>query len=276
MVAALGIVGFGAIARTVLDGLAADPPETLRRLVVLCRKGREDAVRDGVGRYPSLAPVELLVVTDAAALIASRPDLAVESAGQGAVVEHVVPILAAGIETLIVSAGALAAPDTLAAVRAAAARGGTRAKILAGAIGGTDILGAFRRAGLEGVVYTGRKHPRAWLGSPAEADHDLLALCEPTVLFEGNARDAALRFPKNANVAATVALAGLGFERTRVRLLADPGVAGNTHEIEARSRIGRLRVEIVGNALSGNARTSASAAYSALSDILNRDASLIV
>ena len=63
----------------------------------------------------------------------------------------------------------------------------------------------------------------------------------PVTVFDGNAREAAQRFPKNANVAATLALAGIGFERTRVELIADPAATGNTHAIEAHGAFGTLR-----------------------------------
>jgi aspartate dehydrogenase len=106
-----------------------------------------------------------------------------------------------------------------------------------------------------------------WAGAPAAEAFDLSALTAPAVHFEGTAREAALRYPKNANVAAAVALAGLGFEETRARLVADPGAVGNMHEIEAEGAFGRFRFEITGASLPDNPRSSALAAMSALAEI---------
>ena len=103
-----------------------------------------------------------------------------------------------------------------------------------------DAIAAMRMGGLETVRYRSRKPPVAWRGTPAEKVVDLATLAKPAVLYRGNARQAALLYPQNANVAATVALAGLGFERTEVELVADPAAPGNVHEIEATGTAGRF------------------------------------
>src|SRR5260370_19337106 len=90
-----------------------------------------------------------------------------------------------------------------------------------------------RLSGLTSVRYRSRKPPLAWRGSVAERVADLGTLAKPTVLYKGTAGEAALLYPQNANVAAAVALAGLGFESTQVELVADLGAGGNIHEIEA-------------------------------------------
>jgi aspartate dehydrogenase len=145
----------------------------------------------------------------------------------------------------------------------------------AGAIAGLDGLGTLKLAGLSRVNYTSIKPPLAWRGTPAERILPLDTLQERTVFFEGSAREAALIYPKNANLAATVALAGLGFDGTRVQLVADPAAQGNTGMIEADSEIGTMTVVMSGRA-SANPKTSASTAFSLLHAIHARSAQIVI
>jgi aspartate dehydrogenase len=112
------------------------------------------------------------------------------------------------------------------------------------------------------VRYTGRKPPLAWAGTPAEEGRDLAALKSQEPVFTGNASQAVRLFPKNANVTAAIALAGVGFERTLVTLIADPAIALNQHEIEAEGSFGRFRIVLENRPLTGNPKTSELAALS--------------
>ena len=86
----------------------------------------------------------------------------------------------------------------------------------------------------------------------------------------GTARQAALGYPKNANVAAAVALAGIGFDGTQVALIADPTITTNIHEITAKGAFGSFQFTISGNGLPGNPKSSALAAMSIVSDLAER------
>ena len=140
----------------------------------------------------------------------------------------------------------------------------------AGAVGGIDAIAAMRLGGLSSVRYRSRKPPIAWRGTPAENIVDLGKLAAPTILYTGNARAAALNYPQNANVAAAVALAGLGFESTQVELVADPGAPGNVHEIEAEGAAGRFAITLQGKPSRTNPKTSALAALSVARALLER------
>lgn len=245
----VAVIGWGAMARSLAASLA-DGPTGIRIAAALVRK-------------PPLSPVapEVETLTSIEALIGWGPSLVVECAGHGAVREAVPRLLAAGIPVIVVSLGALADAvlrDRL--ERVSTPKG--RLSLVAGAVGGLDILRSARLAGLDSVVYRGTKPPAAWRGTPAETAFDLAALRQSTVIFEGSAADASRLYPKNANVTAAVALAGIGFDRTVVTLVADPDATGNAHHIEAEGAFGRVSVSLENRPLPDNPRTSWLAALS--------------
>ncbi len=182
-------------------------------------------------------------------LLARNPKVIAEVAGQQAVSEHGPEVLRKGFDLLVISIGALAEPQLLERLKTAAVEGNSRLLLPAGAIGGIDAIAAMRVGGLNTVRYRSRKPPAAWRGSPAEKVADLDKLTARTVLYRGHAGEAALRYPQNANVAAAVALAGLGFEKTEVELVADPEAPGNVHEIEAEGAAGKFADFLAGPAV---------------------------
>jgi aspartate dehydrogenase len=154
--------------------------------------------------------------------------------------------------------------------------GGSRILLPAGAVGGIDAIAAMRVGGLHMVRYRSRKPPAAWCGSPAEKAVDLDKLPGRTVLYRGSAGEAALLYPQNANVAAAVALAGLGFDATEVELVADPEAPGNVHEIEAEGVAGRFAIQLQDKASKTNPKTSTLAALSVARALNNLQSSIVI
>ncbi len=265
----VGLIGAGGITQDVVAAIHEhDDGANVRIVGALVRPGRAAAARR------VLAGVEIVETLDA--LLTQRPKLVAELAGQSAVAEYGEAVLRQGIDFLIISVGALADPALLVQLKAAAEAGGSRILLPAGAIGGIDAVAAMRVAGLNSVRYRSRKPPAAWRGSPAEQVVDLGSLTERTVLYRGTAGEAALRFPQNANVAAALALAGLGFDATEVELVADPEAPGNVHEIEAEGAAGRFAIQLQGKPSRSNPKTSALAAMSVARALLNENATIVI
>jgi aspartate dehydrogenase len=194
-------------------------------------------------------------------------DIVVEVASHAALAQYGAAALQQGSDLVIASIGALADETLWQSLQQAAA---TRAKILlpAGAVAGIDALAAARLGGLDSVRYSSRKPP-ASLSEALPPDRE-------SIVFEGNARDAALQFPRNANVAATIALAGIGFEKTEVRIIADPTPTQNVHVLEARGAFGSFSMAIAGRPLPGNPKSSNLTAMSVLRCIQNRQSSIVL
>jgi aspartate dehydrogenase len=255
------LIGHGAIARYVLKTLRRDEPARCVAMVV--RKARVAEAQKAMGEA-------INVVGSVAELGFHVPPLVVETAGHGGLAEHGAAVLEAGSDLVVVSVGALADRALYEKLAAAAEKGKAKLLIVAGAIGGVDALAAARQGGLARVRYTSRKPPKAWKGTPAEKIADLAKLTAEAVLYTGRADEAARLYPQNANVCATVALAGAGWDKTEVTLLADPAADGNIHQIEAEGAFGRMTVEMRGKPLPDNPKTSSLAALSVLRAIRNR------
>jgi aspartate dehydrogenase len=260
------LIGSGAIGSVVLRDFVDDPAICMRWVMDMPAR-RESLQRELGERGKAICALDEL---DA------RPDFVVECAGHAAVKTHVPQLLEQGIDVILVSIGSLAEPGIAEMLEAAARKGGAQLTLISGAIAAIDAIASARVGGLDEVIYTGRKPPLGWQGTPAEKVVDLASLTAPAVLFEGSAGEAARLYPKNANVAATVSLAGLGLERTRATLIADPGVTKNIHRVQVRGTFGELDLTISGNPLPDNPKTSALTAYSAIRAIRNRVAPLVI
>ena len=245
----IGLIGNGAIASVVTAHCeGSDGRIELVGATVLSGDG------PSVGKHPTFTNLD--------DLLALGPDLIVECAGQEAVSDYGPEILKAGIGLMVISVGALADADLLNTLDAQARESDAKVIIPAGALAGLDAITAARTGGLDRITLRTRKSPMAWSGAPGVDGVDLETIAAPTVIFKGSAGDAARTFPKNANVAAAVAIAGIGMENTQVELIADPGVTRNIHHIEAEGVFGRLEVDVQAEPSPDNPKTSYLAALS--------------
>ena len=267
MTVRFALIGCGAIGTALLELVQDDAG--LHTAAIVVPPEFADAARAVAQRLAPQAQVLSAVPADGI-------DLVVEAAGHAAIEQHVLPALQRGLPCIVASVGALSADGLPEQLEAAARAGRTQVQLIAGAIGAIDALAAARIGGLDVVRYTGRKPPHAWKGTPAEQGRDLDALTFETVIFEGSAREATRLYPKNANVAGTVSLAGLGLDKTTVRLIADPGGTENVHQVEAEGAFGRFELTMRNQPLAANPKTSALTVYSAVRALRGKTAPLVI
>ena len=262
----IAFIGWGAIARATYRVLAdEDVP------VEVVAVGVRDHGADRAG-----LPPDTRLLADPAELADVDADLVIELAGRSSVEPWGRAALSAGMDLAVFSVSAFAEGDLLDEFLAVAADAGSQVIIPPGALGGVDALVAARSMGIDRVEQRIIKPPKGWAGSEAEDLCDLADLTEPTVFFTGPAAEAAARFPKNANVTLTVALAGVGREHSMVTLIADPAADTNRHEFTATGAFGRLDMQIANAPLPENPKSSAMTALSAARLIRNRVAPLAI
>ncbi|MEN6670048.1 aspartate dehydrogenase [Psychrobacter sp. B38] len=245
-------IGYGSMARKVHEML----PKNIVLSTVVASPRSAGKIQAELGES-----VEVITCVDD---LTNMPDLAIEMSGQNGLKEHAINILEKCIPIGIISVGAFTDETFAVAIADAAKRNGVKVHILAGAVAGIDGISAASLAGLDSVVYQGRKQPDSWRGSHADTLIDYDTLTEAVVFFTGTAREAAALFPANSNVAATIALAGVGLDETTVELIADPALEHNLHHISAKGVFGQLEISMTGLPLVENPKTSSLAAFSAL------------
>ena len=255
----VALLGGGTIARLVLEQAAGGrlPGVQLAGLVGRTpgSKGAALAREFGLPYFVGIEP-----------LLERRPDAVLEAASHEAVRQHVVPLLRAGVSVVVLSAGALADRALHETVEAAAKAGGARLLVPSGGIGGLDALNAACVAGVEEVSIQVAKPPAAWKGIAfvERLGVRLDALQAEQVLFEGPAREGVPHFPQNVNIAAVLSLAGIGMDRTRLRVVADPALKVNTHTIRVSGRSGRFTIVLENVPTPENPKTSWLACCSAV------------
>ncbi|WP_137921374.1 aspartate dehydrogenase [Hydrogenophaga sp. 2FB] len=232
----IGLIGYGAIGRSVHALLERSGACKVDAILV------RNAV-EGAGTAK--------VVHTLDDFLGMRHDVVVECAGQSALRQYASAVVASGSHLVPASVGALVDDAFRIALCDVADRHHSHIRIPCGAMPGIDGLASARWVGLDRVVYRGTMPPHALKNFDA-ATPIQGAAC----VFSGSAREAVQRFPKNANLTGTIALAGIGFDATRVEIHVDPAAAANIHELEAEGDFGKFQVKVAGNRIAASSPSS--------------------
>ncbi|MDH3662524.1 MAG: aspartate dehydrogenase [Alphaproteobacteria bacterium] len=251
---AVAIGGFGAIGREIAARLDQGAPG-LRLVAVSARDcAKAEANMAGFRAKVPVLPLDQL---------ADQADVVVECAPASVFRAIAEPALQAGRIFLPLSVGALLIHDDLVAL---AEQTGGRIVVPTGALLGLDAVRAAAEGEIRSVTMVTRKPPDGLIGAPhlEGSGIDLSTLETALLVFEGSARDGAKGFPANVNVAAALSLAGIGPDRTRLQIWADPNVTRNTHRITVEADSTRFEMTIENIPTDANPRTGKITALSAL------------
>jgi len=255
----LALIGCGAIGSTIAR-MVEDMPE----IEAIYLYDRSRRMKNGLMR--TLKKGKILDDVDE---IIERSDIVIEAASQEAARIYVPMALEKNKNVLIMSVGALVDADFRQKIEELARRNRRRIYIPSGAMAGVDGLGAAAGVRIDEVTLITIKPPGAFKSNKYVLGNkiDLDSIKKPTPIFEGTAQEAVVHFPQNINVAATLSLAGIGFEKTCVRIIADPKATRNIHKLFVKGDFGALEVEVRNVPSPQNPKTSYLAALSAVSAI---------
>lgn len=265
-VEAICLVGWGAIGQRVA-ALLKERGASARIVGIAVRDPKE---------VEGTMPEGAVHLASPEALAATGATLVVEAASRESVLPFARAALTAGMDFAVTSTSALVETAVLDELVGLARQNGCKLIVPPGALGGMDALSAASRLGLDSVEHVITKPAIAWLGTAAENLCRLAQLQEAETFFEGSAAEAATTFPQNANVAATTSLAGIGMERTRVRLVADPKAVENMHSIRAHGAFGTLEIRLQNRPLATNPKSSEMTALNLVRLIENRTNPLVL
>ena len=230
----IGIAGFGAIGRSIAHQLN----KGIQGLQLAAIGVRNPDSPPGID-WEGKPPPRFVMLDD----LEPHCDIVIECAPADLLPRIATPFLQQGKKVISLSSGALLAHPEL--IELARHHGG-QILVPSGAILGLDALLGAAEGEIQSVKMISRKPLQGFAGAPfvKERNIDVLNLTEPSLLFSGSAREAAAGFPANLNVAASVSLAGVGPDKTRLEVWADPSLTHNTHHIEVISDSALLSMQI--------------------------------
>ena len=250
------IVGCGSIGSKLAK--AADDMEEVKRIYLVdIKKDIADKVAAGLKKA---------IVVDSVEDELYHCDLVIESSTQEAAREIAPRVVSRGVDMMIMSVGSLVDDDYRQALFQKAKEHEAKIFIPTGALCGVDGLRSAAGDEILSVTLTTTKGPKSLTDVQYLIDKgiDVYKLTEKTVVYEGTAREAVKIFPKNINVAATVALLGIGFDRTQVKIVLDPMATSNSHELHVEGNFGTSVAHTYNVPSPDNPKTSYLAARSAI------------
>ncbi|PGV53547.1 aspartate dehydrogenase [Bacillus sp. AFS037270] len=254
----IGLIGGGNIGKFLLQSINMDGLLPDGKIVGLYTRNQQSA-EQLAREFDTENYLDIQSLIESAAI-----DLVIEAANIQVVKDYAAAILKGGKDLVVSSVGALADGHFYQQLERICQEARSKIYLPAGAIGGLDILKAAKSIGeLESVSIITRKPPMALPGAPADREQ---------VMFEGTAKEAIELFPKNINVSIILSLAGLGPDKTGVKIISDPAVRKNSHLIEAAGSFGALSLQVENDPMPNNPKTSYLAALSVLSVLKNKDA----
>ncbi|NCC21167.1 MAG: DUF108 domain-containing protein [Alphaproteobacteria bacterium] len=244
MMKSVGIAGLGAIGSAVMNAL-------LEGIEGYTLVAVSETAPKGSLPVPNVGFIEL----------AERCDLIIECLPPAIVPELAREVLFRGKELILITSSALLMHPE---IKAWANENNGRIVVPSGALAALDAVKALSFLGIREARIRSTKPPKGFTGAPYVMENaiDLAGITEKTRLFEGNALDAARGFPANVNVAATLSLAGIGPEKTRVEIWADPAAKGNSHEIEVSGEFSTITAKVANMPDPANPKSSMLAAQS--------------
>jgi aspartate dehydrogenase len=259
----VAIAGLGAIGTRVAEALDRGIDGLSLVAVSVQHPGKHQSWLGNLTRTPAILPIEAL--SDVA-------DIVIECAPGNLLRSIVAPFVASGKTAVVLSAGALLDHEDL--IELARQTGG-QIVVPTGALIGLDAVTAAAVGKIHSVRMVTRKPILGLIGAPyiVENDIDIERITEPLKIFDGTAREAARGFPANLNVAVALSLAGVGPDRTKLEIWADPAVTRNTHRIDVESDSSRFSMTIE-NIPSENPKTGLITALSVIAYLRKHRASL--
>jgi len=269
----VGLIGCGSIGTIIAEAIDERRVGYVELVAVydIVREHAEKLV-DKLSRKP--------VISRSADGLIKRKDikLVLEAASQRAVREYALRVLEEGKDLMVMSTGALLDDELLKRMLSSAKRKGGKIYVPSGAIVGLDNVKSAAMGEIYEVTLTTKKPPSSFEGAPFVKDRkiDLRAVREPLLLYEGKAREAVKLFPKNVNVAASLSLAGVGADKTKVKIIADPGAKEIIHEIHVKGEFGELETRTVNKPFPSNPKTSFVAALSAIATLKRISGNIVI
>ncbi|MFH1644859.1 MAG: aspartate dehydrogenase [Candidatus Omnitrophota bacterium] len=192
-----------------------------------------------------------------------RSDVIIEASSKGACASICKQALSRGRDVIVMSIGGILGNEYLFDL---AKENNAKMILPSGAICGLDGLKSASSGKIDSVTITTRKPPKGLMGAPyiEKMGINLETIKDEQIVFEGNALQAIEGFPKNVNVSAVLSLAGIGPEKTKVKIITSPNFTSNTHEIEVVGEFGKLTARTENLPFPENPKTSCLAAYAAL------------